>query len=381
VYFKDFWTLLTEFFRGNYINQLYPKRTPAILNLRGEGTLPEGKKENYFIRILIVLFILFLAFLVCTSFFNSQQPFVINSGVITVLLLITVLILSEAFDNLSLGKILYLRREVKNKQEEIIEAKKENSELRNRIIQLASMVTQTQHQNTTNNNMLFTPEVLQQMFGVVKADKDNEDELEEINGQPGTEDGEKQAVADNKNSTNENGKEERKTILSQPGAWRYFEELAISKYLKKHNIPETDVVREVQFTPALSGLDPIMERRVIFDAYWKTPSKEYFIEVRQNRFAGPSIYNHINHIYVLLAKILFYRQAKNIQAELILLLIDLPDSENNSSNLKYSTERFLEAFQPAIASGLLRIETISFSKEEVENVLNQEDNQKQIIFR
>lgn len=236
------------------------------------------------------------------------------------------------------------------------------------------MVTQTQHQSTTNNNMLLTPEALQQMLGVVKADKDAEDELDEINGESEDKEDKKQNESINEDKGCLNGNDDKNKILSRPGAWRHFRKHAISKYLKKYDISETDVVREVKFTPVFSGLDPIMERMVVFDAYLKNITKEHFIEARPNRFVGSMIYDRL---YVLLAKILFYRQAKNIQAELILLLIDLPESDDNSSFKRHSTERFLQAFQPAIASGLLRIETIFFSEEEVENIINEEDSQQQ----
>lgn len=84
----------------------------------------DEKKASYFTRLLIVLFVLFLVCLVWISFFKSQPPFLINSGLITVLLLITVLILSESFDNLSLGKILSLSREVETKKRKLMRLRK-----------------------------------------------------------------------------------------------------------------------------------------------------------------------------------------------------------------------------------------------------------------
>ena len=100
----------------------------------------ENSEINYFVRTLIVIFVIFLLTLVTASFFNTEPTFSITSGMITILGLVTVLILSEAFDNLSLGKILSLSREVKkvSKEKELVE--RDNIQLRNSLVQVATNV-------------------------------------------------------------------------------------------------------------------------------------------------------------------------------------------------------------------------------------------------
>lgn len=71
----------------------------------------------------------------------SQPPFDISSGIITVLLIMTILILSEGFDNLSIGKLLSINREVKKKEVEIANAKKENEQLRDNLIKVTTMMS------------------------------------------------------------------------------------------------------------------------------------------------------------------------------------------------------------------------------------------------
>lgn len=321
------------------------------------------RKPNYFVRFLVLLFIAFLTFLVWTSFSQSKPIFSISSGIITVLFLITILILSEAFDNLSIGKLFSLNRQILKKEEEIKDTRKENSDLRENIIRLTSVIAQVQQQSTTNNN-IFTP-----MSSVEKADRKAQDEDLEGEEQKNTEPTKAEPPEIDKG--NIDGQTKKPTRPSRPVLANY----TLNVFLKKYDINETDVFREVQFTTTISGSDPIMERQMIFDAYFKTPNKEVFIEVERNS-GLPSIV--FDRLYVRLAKILFYRQAKHISAELVLVLYDLPQEyQELGCNLPNSTDRFIKYFQPAIANGLLRVETISISTEEVDTIMKENNDSYQ----
>lgn len=65
----------------------------------------------------------------------------------------------------------------------------------------------------------------------------------------------------------------------------------------------------------------------------------------------------------MLSKVLFYRQAKQVEAELVFLLPDLPEEFQEDRN-ELRSVRALEWFQPAISNGLLRVETFPVSKDE-----------------
>lgn len=363
-----------------YCVKLAGQISPGSINWMEECKLGEKRQINYFIRVLIVLFIVFLGYLVLTSFTKSQPPFSISTGIITLLLLITILILSEAFDNFSVGKLLSISREIKKKEEEVGKVKKENAELRDNIIQVTTMFGQIQAQSNSNTNVVLAPEWISQMLGVVKAQQKQEDEeLEEFGEETTSKTTESEVKIETETNTNfntngtqvpnpeDNDQQKYLDRKRERLLWRYLESEAISKYIKKHDIPETEIVREVQFSPAIMGLDPIMERRIVFDGYLKTPSKETFIEVRRNMSHSIMM---LDRIYVLLTKIWIYRHAKKTQAELILLIVEVPhlDEQNPTVHrLKNGTERFLEAFQPAIANGVLRVETIIFTEEELVN--------------
>lgn len=356
----------------------------GLIILMEELKLEAKKQVNYFIRVLIILYVTFLGYLVWTSFVKSQPAFSITMGIITLLILITVLILSEAFDNFSVGQLLSINREIKKKEEEVGKVKKENAELRDNLIHVTTMFGQVQSQSNSNTNVMLTPEWFSQMLSVVKAkekqeDEDTEDSVEETTESGATPEDKTTTDASKPPSTESNDQQraldrKRERMLS-----RYVESETINKYIKKYDIPENEVVREVQFSPATMGLDPIMERRIIFDGYIKTPGKEIFIEVRRNMHMPSNMM--FDRLYVLLTKIWFYRQAKKIQAELILLIAEVPPIHEQTSSVqkfKGSTERFIEAFQPAIANGLLRIETITFTEEELVN-FDSDDSQLRLF--
>lgn len=213
-------------------------------------------------------------------------------------------------------------------------------------------------------------EILQQMIGVVKADKKPEDE--EISEPNITEEskGECQlSGTDVQPNDNQQVKGEKAPPRLNPRMMRRIEYEAMNKYLKKYDIPELEIIRDVEFTPSFVGIDPIMERRIIFDGYIKTPMKEIFIEVTRAIQPMSMVFDRI---YVQLAKILFYRQAKNIKVELVLILVDLPAQYLHRYSSNNALERFIQAFQPAIGNSLLRIETISFSEDEINLFSNEE---------
>lgn len=64
----------------------------------------------------------------------------------------------------------------------------------------------------------------------------------------------------------------------------------------------------------------------------------------------------------MLSKINHYRIAKRVEAHLDLVLMRLPNEEARPYH--QTTDRFLEGFEPAIASGLLKVVAVEFTEEE-----------------
>ncbi len=313
-----------------------------VSSLKEPGLEPSNK-QSWITRILTVVFLGFLGYLVIQSFYKASPAFVISAGILIVLVLMTVLVLSEAFNSFSVGKLLTLSREVSKTSQEKQELKTDNTELRKALVQLAVNVHQSQVNATINASGVD----LLKALGVVKADKPEEDLEQDIKATPMAE-----APAQ---------VQDRESRMQSFRIRRLADDLALEKYIDANALPRIDVEREMQFSSYFENLDPIMERRVTFDGYMRSANKEYFFKVVNEASVYPTIWDRL---YVMLSKILFYREAKKVPAELILILSKIPGQEaEHESRFR---ERFMQAFQPAIASGILRVERIEITRSELD---------------
>lgn len=310
------------------------------------------QRPNWFVRILTMIFSALLAWMVYASFTKSESPFSLNAGIITLIGIITIVILSESFNNLSLGQLISLSRKAEKVEKENEKLEQENSNLNLQMVQMAQIVTnfkQTQI-NSNTPTYIFT-QGQGQNLGVVPApqeEKISESAVEE--------------VATTKDAAPEETR--RLDTFIRNKTYRKIEEISLNNYREKNNLPILDFQKDVKFSEAFEKFDPIMERGIVFDGYLSLPSKEYFFEVRIGSISNPMFWDRL---YIMLAKIFFYRQAKNIQAELTLINVEIP--EERIDRHYNSSERFFQMFQPAISNNLLKIETIKFSKSEYDEVV------------
>jgi cell division protein FtsL len=304
----------------------------------------EKSKPNYFVRTLIVILAGFCGYLVYVTFTKGEPAYTISAVAFSTLVLMTIIVLSEAFNHLSLGKVLSLSKKVSEEKTAKEEVKKENAELRESVLKLSIAVRQTQ----TNTTINALPSELLKYLGVTKADEKDKAQDEET-----------ATAAPQETQVRSFAPEREVTGINRVRIRRALSEEALERCLKKIGVPEADLSREVTFTSTFQNIDPIMERPIVFDAYMRTPSREQFFEALP--YIGSATFERA---YVMLAKNLFYRQAKQVQAELILVISKLPESnELQQMNSRFG-ERFLQAFQPAISNNLLRVEFVEFSEAE-----------------
>jgi len=134
-----------------------------------------NRKPNWFVRTLIIAFCILLVSMILFSFFCVEPRGEIQSGTITLLLILLILILSETFDQFSIGKLFSVSREVKKKEAKVKELEKEKNDLFNQLINISTSQQQSQqhitvsgdynapmsnmNENTTDNStaMGFTP--------------------------------------------------------------------------------------------------------------------------------------------------------------------------------------------------------------------------------
>ncbi len=109
------------------------------------------RRTGVFTRLLVVVLFLVLLGLVCCDFFSKGQ-FRISTGMLPFLLLAVVLVLAETFDQISIGHLLSLKRELRVAKGEAESARRDAIELRGQLTQMIAVgIKTTQHQLTNVN--------------------------------------------------------------------------------------------------------------------------------------------------------------------------------------------------------------------------------------
>lgn len=304
----------------------------------------EEKKTNWFVRILIILLCIFIGGLIYFNFFWSCPPAQISSGILVLVAFLAVLVLSEAFDNFSVAKLLSLSKTVKETENKNQELKKENSDLRNQIITISTSINQKQ----VNSTFVLTDE-LAKMLSVRQAEETEKQQKQE---QEETE----QETNVSKTSSTEEIQPRRFISPSR------YEEIAMPKFLVSEGLSQLPIIRDAKFTNQFQQIDPVSEFSPVFDGYIKTIDTEIFIEMRiKNR----SMIMLRERLYLMLSKINYYRNIKRVNAYLFLVLIVKPEDEQN----EFLLNRLVNEFEPAISNGLLRIREIEITEEENQRII------------
>lgn len=306
----------------------------------------ETKKPNWFVRILIILLCIFIGGIIFFNFFWAYPPAQISKGLLILVAFLTVLVLSEAFDNFSILKLISLSKAVKETENKNQELKKDNSDLRNQIISISTSISQKQ----INSTFVLTDE-LTKMLSVRQAD-----EPEKLQKQEETE----QETTTSTTIT---------PLTQETPSRRYinpsrYEEIALPKFLAAEGLSQLPIISDAKFTNQFQQIDPVSEFSPIFDGYIKTIDTEIFIEMRiKNR----SMVMLRERLYLMLSKINYYRTIKRVNAYLFLVLIIKPDDDQNEAML----ERIKKEFEPAISNGLLRIREIEITNEEHQRIISE----------
>ncbi len=313
--------------------------------MKNKENKPENK--NLFTRGLVVILILFVVAVIVSAFWFSSEKLVISAPIVVLICILVVLALAETFDNFNIGNILSLKREQEKTEKELRYTEQENRELRSQLTSIVSNI------NSNHNTTIFgnTSDLLRAL-DVEKAEK------EEIERKKQEEHSSQQV------ETIDQHKPTNYAIRRQ--ALEKMEEFLLSQFCSKYDIEPKEVFREMKFSTGFVDSDPIMERNVIFDAYYKAPwQEELFIEICF-RYNSPAM---LDRFYHLLSKVYHYRSVKKLQAKLVLIIPKM--SEKMSEELGYTTrglskERFCEYFAPALKNNLLEIIEIQIDDVELE---------------
>lgn len=310
----------------------------------------ETKKPNWFVRILIILLCIFIGGLIYFNFFWTRPPAQISTGLLVLVAFLTVLVLSEAFDNFSILKLISLSKTVKEKEGKNQELKKENSDLRNQIISISTSISQKQ----INSTFVLTDE-LAKLLSVRQADGYEKQQKQE----------EKEQEIEPETAASNAARPAQEAATKRFISPRRFEEVVLPKFLAAEGLSQLPIIRDAKFTNQFQQIDPVSEFSPIFDGYIRTVDIELFIEMKIKR---RSFIMLREELYLMLSKINYYRNIKRVNAYLFLVLIIRPDIEQSESYLA----KINEEFEPAIANGLLRIREIEINTEEYQQIINKQ---------
>jgi hypothetical protein len=306
----------------------------------------KGKDTNWFVRGGLILLVTLIISMIIYKFFFKEPIADISSGIIVLLAFAIILALSESFDNFSVGKILSLSRQAKEKDiaiakkdTEIKQVETEKRELLTQIISLSNNFSQRQ----SNTNIYGLPPEAMKQFTVQKAE---EPEVETL----------KQTEQEEENKTTT----ERKSIDS-----RKVEEIALQYFIRDNAIDVSKMFKEVKLQ-AFEGIDPISDTSPIYDGYINDIDKEVFIEIRPTPIMGSMF---TDRLYMMLSKIHHYRQFKKSNCYLNLVLVEIPESDRDNSRF---LNRILDLYRPALSCGLLKITTVKLEVSDLTRIYREE---------
>ena len=300
------------------------------------------RQSNWFVRTLVSLLCLLLTVMVVYRYFWIEPRADITWGLIVLIGFLLILAMGEIFDSFSLGKIINLSRQVHEKQEHVASLKTENAELRSQMITLYSSVSQRQ----SSTNIVGFPDRLVELLTVKKA---GEEEIAEKKQE------DSQAVIS------------AQVVSRRRLNTKFIEETMLTRYVAEKSLHQFQLIREAKLVPNFTGIDPISDINPIFDGYLKTLEQEVFLEVRSNAASGIAFRERL---YMMLSKIHHYRTIKQTNAYLALIIARLPEEESRSG---FTIDRALRGFDPAVTSGLLRIESYELTEEQLNGIYLNDD--------
>lgn len=293
----------------------------------------DAKPKNYFVRFLLGMLCILIAGMVVFRYLRVEPIGEITIGVLVLIALLVVLVLSESFDNFSIGKLVAISRDVRKKEAEIEKLEKLNASLLSQLIAVSNSQSQRQSSTTVQGDYYATAPVVQKATDAEVEEKQNS---------------ENRALA--------------ATAAEVPAParmdWARAESMALEKLLKLRNIHPSNLITEAKLS-FLQGVDPISNIHPIFDGYIKETDGETFIDMRPERLLSPM---YRDRLYVMLSKIHHYRATKQINAHLDAVILKVPGEEGRG--IWGNTQKVFQYFEPAIASGLLKIHEIQFTEAE-----------------
>ncbi len=305
----------------------------------------EEKSKKIFNRILTIVLMIFIAVLIIVNFICSNNHFIITVEIIICIAFLVVLCLSETFDNLSIPKLLDLKKNLND-------VKKENSELKDTNIKLIQHISN----NNANSQTTYLPGAIK-VVGSPKIEDlklNNNDECEN-------------SIDDSEVSSNEKRREISKR---QEEMLKYRQNLRIVLLKKALNdINDVDIQYNIKATNSKAFEDNIIKSEIRFDSLKISGKNHIFYEVKYL----PIFMDFDSKLYRKLKLVESYGEFYKCNSKLALILPIL-DNElsqiiDQNHRLKDIKNKIYDTFSPAMENGLLEVIEFEISKEDLDNYI------------
>lgn len=302
--------------------------------------MPQEKemKISWWVRSQVFILTLLLTGMAFYRFAFTDPEGQIDVPLLAVIAIIVLLILSEAFDNFSVGKLISISRKVDEKKEEIRKLETRNAQLVSQLVSLSVAQNTNQASTTVLGDYHAAPRVVEATEEEVEADRETEAEATQGAGV--------------RTST--------RTRPIRRRDFRKIEEIGFQRYAKEFSIDPSEILRDRKVVSEFDNLDGITNRPPVFDGFLRSSNGEVFIDVRL-----AAKHTHLmmfDRLYFMLSKVKYYREKVERPARLDVVLIHTPEVGTEG------TERLSRMFQPAIESRLLKIIPIVISEDEAEGL-------------
>jgi hypothetical protein len=325
-------------------------------------------------RVMLVACAIFVSALTVAAFVSSDYK--LSTYTIILVALLLVLCLSETFDHFHVGKILAISRQVTELETSNKTLSQENAQLHERVLKMYQVISTTSQSTSsaaTHNSIVVhtTPKVESATAEEVAQKKEEEVAATEAQALPLASQQTTSIEATQTEAERDEFAERHRKRNEIRRLTPELERLAIKRFIESRQIPASEVFEQVKIsgvigTP-LPDADPIIDRPMIYDAYIRRPMSETFVEVLIDQGSNPML---IDRLYLRIAKVLFYRQQRNIEADLVLLIIVPPPALLLARRLfdRPLFENVTRYFQPAVRNRLLSVERIQLTEDDLEAV-------------
>lgn len=307
-----------------------------------------------------VLSVLLIAMII-VSYFCGSQKYTLDKHIIILTVILVVLVLSESFSEIAVGSLLSLKRRTGELKEDLTAAREETSELRN---QLSTIVSSVSNKNINYISQSMKDTLLQKNF--------DEEITEESSGsaQPdemGEFPADSACQVRSTTISRDTEQDQNRSYSTASGASirnvrKLAEEYALQKFAEMLDLSPFSVIQGVKLSRDLDLDDPIMSAGISFDAYVKTDSIEYFIDVQQ---ANSSFYRY--KLYTMISQIKLYGEFNHKKTKLVLLAVELPEEYRNGRALSSIAEQINKDFFPAILSQILEVVEIRIDRDALDD--------------